>query len=203
MCCSELITHTHTYIYSMCGRQTQTTHFPSNVWSFFSLSPPPPLFFKVSICGIPQGLCIVMVLLLLSSQSGPVWTGWLFLHPAHTHNRVYVNCHQKTVYSTCSLYVPTVCYYCTYSSSPLTQCCVTNIRLHPHCFAHAGNCLISSSRIQHYSTLKEGFRKMSQKQSAESPFNKLLENVMFCNCRESLLFTFWSYNSSGILFYSI
>lgn len=57
-----------------------------------------------------------------------VWTNvnFLSLKHAHSHMLIYVNCHQKMVYSTCSPCVPTVCYYCTYCSSPLTQCCVTN-----------------------------------------------------------------------------
>lgn len=49
----------------------------------------------------------------------------------HMHTKIIyiyicIHIYQKTVYCTCSCCVPTACYDCTYSSAPLTQCCVTN-----------------------------------------------------------------------------
>lgn len=67
-----------------------------------------------------------------------------------TLKHVHKHCRQKGVYCTCWLWVPAVCCYCTYSSTPLTQCCVTNT-LTPLCFAAVGNCLMRPSTFYLYS----------------------------------------------------
>lgn len=79
----------------------------------------------------PWGCRVIMELFLLFGQSGPARTGRPHLIQTHTDTctlrlYIYIHIYQKTVYCTCSCCVPTACYDCTYSSAPLTQCCVTN-----------------------------------------------------------------------------
>ena len=71
---------------------------------FLSSDPSSPrllLLSKVSICGIPGGLCVVMALLLLFGQSGTTSTGFAptpskHTHThTHTHRLIFVNCHEK------------------------------------------------------------------------------------------------------------
>lgn len=125
MCCSEAHTHIYRPIY-VGDKHRQPIFFLSRLIlplpassssfrleSFYSWNPPRPLH--------RYGIIIIV---------RSVWANvnWFVLSPSNT--LLHLNCHQRTVYSTCSLRVPTVCYYCTYSSTPLTQCCVTNRQTH-------------------------------------------------------------------------